>query len=165
MASAATELYNAILHALTGFVHGGVIQICKLKANGRMQDRCLQELPQAVVEASPSGRQQSQSDHVGCQAARPAVCLLIERTTQCRCISADNAQTASAAAVEALQPDASPKVTRAALGILAALKRQGLSGSDAALSSQQLSQVSLSSTWSTYIPAYPIKTSESRVQG
>lgn len=61
--------------------------------------------------------------------------------TNLGCISAENAQTASAAAVEALQPDASPKVTRAALGTLAALKRQGLSGPSASLSSQQLSQV------------------------
>lgn len=75
--------------------------------------------------------------------------------SQCRCISAENAQTASAAAVEALQPDASPKVTRAALGTLAALKRQGLSGPSASLSSQQLSQVSSASVWVTHIPALP----------
>ncbi|KAK9833800.1 hypothetical protein WJX74_006285 [Apatococcus lobatus] len=61
--------------------------------------------------------------------------------TSLGCISAEDAQAASAAAVEALQPDAPPQVTRAALGILAALKRKGLGGSTASLSSQQLSQV------------------------
>lgn len=51
--------------------------------------------------------------------------------------------------MEALQPDVSPKVTRAALGILAALKRRGLTG--ASLSSEQLSQVSFNSTLAAHI--------------